>query len=56
MRTQSPVKRHARESGYPASVYKHAILSGMDSRFHENDFFTGQQWLLAITSTMLSII
>jgi hypothetical protein len=56
MRTQSPVKRHARESGYPASVYKHAILSGMHSRENENAFFTGQQWLLAITSTMLSII
>jgi hypothetical protein len=44
-RTQSPLKRHTRESGYPASVYKHEILSGMDSRFHGNDLLAGQQWL-----------
>jgi hypothetical protein len=55
-RTQSFVERHTRESGYPASVYKHEILSGMDSRFHGNDFLTGQQGLLAIFSTLLSII
>jgi hypothetical protein len=41
-RTQSPVERHTRESGYLASVYKHEILSGMDSRFHGNDFLTEQ--------------
>jgi hypothetical protein len=44
-RTQSPLKRHTRESGYPARVYKHEILSGMDSRFHGNDLLAGQQWL-----------
>jgi hypothetical protein len=46
-RTQNPVKRHTRESGHPASVYIHEILSGMDSRFHGNDFLTGQQCVIA---------